>query len=881
MPGRLNRVSAVLAAFAVGWFTLDAVAGPINPQMLGWLVPPVSAVLAAILCWRTGTAAAPGTPVRYFWRRAGIALGVFSVSMVSRVADSINPDLTMTSRLSGLSAGLHAVGLLLLLWPLFRLPVGVRSRAGRWAYRLDLATVMLSAALFIWHFCAGMLVTGPSARQSTTAVAVALMVAGLLGVFVVVKISLTGSATLDRGALRALGAALAVGAFGSALTVFLGGRSDLDTSMLVVPVACFLIGFGASREATRGGAAARSELRRRRYSLLPYAAVAATDALLLGTVLTHSPDALLVTVVAVLLMGLVIVRQLTAFRENDNLFTQLGRQETRYRVLVQNSSDVVSISAADGAVTYISDAVHRVLGHAPDTILHGDMSPLFHPDDLSTVRDELVKVSAVPGTTATYHARLRHADGSWRWLEIISANLLDEPSIEGIVSNARDVTETLLVQQRLSYEASHDVLTGLANRALFGERIEASVTAEPGPDNRFSIVLIDLDDFKTVNDTLGHAVGDALLVHVAERMRASVRPGDTVARLGGDEFAILFDGMAGDAVEVVLPRIEEALREPALIEGHLLSVRASFGVADGCSGDDAGDMLRRADIAMYEAKDRGEGGYLRFQPGMQARGAERSKLTESLRTALAENQFVLHYQPVVTLPEGRITGVEALVRWQHPERGLLGPDEFIAAAEATGLIVSLGRWVLCEATRQLAAWAAQYGEDAPASVSVNASAVQLREARFAEDVADALRVSGLPARRLTVEITESTAVGGGSTRDTLQALRGMGVRLSLDDFGTGASTLTLLATCPIDQIKLDRSFAPVPGPDAIATAVVQLASAFGVEAVAEGVETPAQAAKLQTLGYRRAQGYHFARPMTALQLCTEIERAAGPQPVVR
>jgi diguanylate cyclase (GGDEF)-like protein len=492
-----------------------------------------------------------------------------------------------------------------------------------------------------------------------------------------------------------------------------------------------------------------------------------------------------------------------------------------------------------------------------------------HPEDRATIAANVGHVISRPGNSATYQVRLAHADGTYRTLEIISVNLTDEPSVGGVVSNSRDVTETVQAHERLSYEATHDVLTGLANRALFAERLAASITPA-GPGHRISIVLIDLDDFKTVNDTLGHAVGDGLLVAVAERMRAGIRPTDTIARLGGDEFAILFEGLGGAAVDRVLGRIAGALAVPVDIDGHLLAVRASFGVVDGRGGDDAGNLLRQADIAMYEAKERGEGGCQRYRPGTEARGAERSRLASALLAALTHDELVLHYQPVVTLPEGRLTGVEALVRWEHPTRGLLGPGEFIPGAEQTGLIVPLGRWVLRTACRQAAAWIAELGELAPGTMSVNASARQLREPGFAADVAAALTDSGLDPHRLTVEITESTAVGGGATQETLRALRTLGVRLSLDDFGTGASTLSLLANCPVDQIKLDRSFAPVPGPDLIAGAVLQLARAMGMEAVAEGVETPAQAAKLGALGYVRAQGFHFARPMPPEQLGTGI-----------
>jgi diguanylate cyclase (GGDEF)-like protein/PAS domain S-box-containing protein len=534
----------------------------------------------------------------------------------------------------------------------------------------------------------------------------------------------------------------------------------------------------------------------------------------------------------------------------------------------------VTITEPNGTLKYISPAVRKVLGSEPGPMIGTNIAHRVHPDDLALIRERVASVISRPRASAEYLVRLSHADGSWRWLEIISANLLDEPSVAGIVSNSRDVTETLQVQDRLSYEASHDGLTGLANRALFGERVQASV-ASADPHHRISIVLIDLDDFKTVNDTLGHGVGDGLLVMAATRMQASVRPTDTVARLGGDEFAILFEGLGGEDVDRVLIRIADALLEPMQIDDHLLSVRASFGVVDGRGGDDAGNLLRQADIAMYEAKERGEGGHQRYRPGMEARGVERSRLVNGLRAALTDDELVLYYQPVVRLPDGRITGAEALVRWQHPTQGLLGPGAFIETAEETGLIEPIGRWVLREAVRQAAGWLAEFGDQAPATMSVNASAQQLRVAGFATEVAEALHDAGLPAHRLTIEITESMVVGGGATQETLRELREMGVRLSLDDFGTGASTLSLLATCPVDEIKLDRSFVPGPGPDAIARAVLQLARAFALEAVAEGVETAEQAAELHGLGYTRAQGFHFARPLPAEAFAARLAEPAS------
>lgn len=673
--------------------------------------------------------------------------------------------------------------------------------------------------------------------------------------------------TLDV-AILAAGAATFVWYLGG--LVF--GRPYVDFSVPVVLLGLVVIALGARRLA--GGRPAG----RGRYNPLPYLIVVATGVLPVAAIMENRSDKLVLTVAALLVTALVILRQMVALRENDRLLAELGDQERRFRLLVQNSTDVVTITEPDGTVRYVNPAVRRLLGAEPDALVGNNISHRFHPDDRPILADRVGFVARNPGATATYRVRVGHADGSWRWIEIVSANLRHEPGVGGIVSSSRDITGTHEVPEPAGHDGGRDALTGLANREVFGERVRAGLAgADPG--RRLSIALIDLDDFTSVNDTFGRHVGDGLLVTAAQRMRSNVRHTDTVARLGRDEFAILLDGLNSEDVDGVLGRIAEALLEPVVIEGHLLSVQASFGVVDGRAGDDAADLLRRADVAVNDAKERGEGGLERYRPAMN-RGTALLRQAAELRAALAGDQLVVHYQPVVTLPCGRITGVEALVRWQHPERGLLGPGAFVEAAERTGLIVALGRWVLREATRQAAAWMRAYGVHAPGSVSVNVSAWQLRDAAFASEVAAALRDSGLPAHRLTIEITESTAVGGGATRGTLRALRGLGVRLSLDDFGTGASTLSLLATCPVDQIKLDRSFTPVPGPDAIATAVLQLANAFGLEAVAEGVETPAQAEKLERLGYVRAQGYLFARPMSPGQLEDELgwraERVAQP-----
>jgi diguanylate cyclase (GGDEF)-like protein len=416
---------------------------------------------------------------------------------------------------------------------------------------------------------------------------------------------------------------------------------------------------------------------------------------------------------------------------------------------------------------------------------------------------------------------------------------------------------------RLDHGATHDALTQLPNRALFNKRLQAALTA-PG-DRPVCVALIDLDDFKEVNDTLGHEVGDLLLVAVAQRLDGCVRTEDTVARLGGDEFVVILDGADPAAADQAAERMLDALCLPVLADGHELPIRASIGIADGRTGSEASVLLRHADIAMYAAKNIPGTSYLHYDDEMTASGTDHAHLGAELREAIRGEQLFLLYQPIVALDDGRVIGAEALVRWAHPVHGTLAPDTFIPVAERTGLIVPLGRWVMRNALRQLAIWIARHGDDAPAVLNINVSARDLREPGFADEVAALLAEYELGAERITLEITETMALEPGRPVLNLHQLRALGVRISLDDFGTGHSTLTLLHDCPVDEIKLDRSFtqSEIDGRVPVSAAVIHLAQALGLHAVAEGVETAEQADQLLSLGYLAAQGYYFARPMPA------------------
>jgi diguanylate cyclase len=444
--------------------------------------------------------------------------------------------------------------------------------------------------------------------------------------------------------------------------------------------------------------------------------------------------------------------------------------------------------------------------------------------------------------------------------------------------NARLLREKRDQEQRLQHEVTHDGLTGLANRALFRDRLSTALSL----GEAVTVLLIDLDDFKTVNDSLGHDVGDRLLVSLAAVLRAEVGYEGLPVRVGGDEFAVLLTG--GEVVgEIVARQILDALAQP--ISEHRLLVQASIGIAGACSGAGAtlDSVLRDADVAMYAAKQRGKAGYVRYTAGMEEPVLAHIQLGGELRRGLDENEFRVVYQPIISLENGRVVGVEALVRWDHPTRGLVSPAEFIPAAERTGLVVPLGRFVLRETCRQAAAWLAEFGSDALQKAGPNVSARQLHDPDFVADVIAALADSGLSSDRLVLELTESAVLRGQQVSRTLHELDGLGIKLALDDFGTGESSLSLLRSFPAAIIKLDKSFVdgieiddgnPVASDArrAVARAVIQLAGALGLDTVAEGIENAEQAAVLRELGYTLGQGFHLARPMSAEDMSVLLAR---------
>jgi diguanylate cyclase (GGDEF)-like protein len=438
------------------------------------------------------------------------------------------------------------------------------------------------------------------------------------------------------------------------------------------------------------------------------------------------------------------------------------------------------------------------------------------------------------------------------------------------------VSERKAFEQQLSHQAFHDPVTGLANRALFADRVAHALRATVRKGALVAVMFIDLDDFKTVNDSLGHQAGDAVLVEVARRLEAAIRPADTVARFGGDEFAVLLDGVENsDEAALIADRLLVELGAPTVIDGQQVFPRASIGICmsdEDLLSQDAEELLRNADVAMYMAKRSAKSGYQLFEPAMHERVVERLELRAELESALELGQLEVYYQPVIRLDTRSHYGVEALLRWHHPSRGLVLPGNFIPLAEETGLIIPIGRWVLHQACRKAVELSAKL-ED-PLRISVNLSVKQLQSETVVDDVRGALEASGIDPSSLVLEVTETVMLADADNAvERLHALKALGVSIAMDDFGTGYSSLSYLSRLPVDILKMDRSFLGSDiHEDGLAAAIMAIGERMGLEVVAEGIEEPEQIEALQNLGFELGQGFYFGHPMPDASLDEHLFR---------
>jgi diguanylate cyclase (GGDEF)-like protein/PAS domain S-box-containing protein len=564
--------------------------------------------------------------------------------------------------------------------------------------------------------------------------------------------------------------------------------------------------------------------------------------------------------------------------ERKRLERDLRGAEQRHRLLVERVPAVVYVAeiGSGGAWDYVSPQIADMFGFTPGewTAGAGLWRERLDPGDRDQVLAEKDRAGrrGASGQTQSMTYRLRHRLGSVVWVRDDAIVLLDETGRMTQHGVLVDVTREKELEARLAHQSLHDPLTGLPNRVLFHDRVARAVAAAAQGGTELAVLFIDLDDFRKVNDTFGHACGDAVILDTARRLRACVRTTDTAARLGGDEFALLLEGAsANDAARVAQAMIDALLAMPVDVGGRAIAVAGSIGIATSGPADTTETLLRNADLAMYQAKADGRARWAIYDPGMHASVATRFRLEAALKDAVAADEVTLAYQPIVELATGRVMGFEALARWCDPTAGPVPPSEFIPVAEETGLIHPLGRRLIEKACAALREWHAATG--AAAYVSVNVSPLQLDSDLFPAAVQRVLDDSGLDPHALVLEVTEGLLLAS-SSRDSLRALREMGVQVSIDDFGTGYSSLSYLRQLPVDMVKIDQSFvrAVDDGPDDVAflAAIVRLSRTLGLATIGEGVETVGQLVELAAAGCDYGQGYLFARPGAILDIAPRL-----------
>ncbi|MGP4016801.1 putative bifunctional diguanylate cyclase/phosphodiesterase [Saccharopolyspora sp. 5N708] len=565
----------------------------------------------------------------------------------------------------------------------------------------------------------------------------------------------------------------------------------------------------------------------------------------------------------------------------DAVEQALRTSEARFRAIFAEAAIGIGIADTAGRILEVNDSLRRILGRPAEELRQMLVHDMAHPADTDVIwrmYEELVR-----GERDQYRGEkhFERPDGSTVWTDLTVSLVRGEDGLPLYqVAMIEDVTDRRLLQERLRHQAMHDPLTALPNRALFLERLTA-VLRQHESGERVALCYMDLDGFKVINDSLGHHVGDELLVAVADRLAIAVHGGDRlVARMGGDEFVILIQNSFGtdQAIEVA-NTVLDALEQPIRIGGHELSVSASIGIVERpVSGQTAAELMRDADVTLYWAKEEGKGRWALFDPDRNATEVAQFHLAAKMPAALEREEFYVDYQPLIGLRDNGVVGVEALVRWAHPELGRLGPDRFIGLAEETGLIVPLGRWVLRQACRQAKQWQDEFGAAAP-FVSVNLAVRQSRDPNLVTDVAEILAETGLAPSRLQLELTESAIMGtADEPLDALRALSRMGVRIAIDDFGTGYSNLAYLRHLPVHELKIAGSFMEGlrdaeradPVDARIVGTLVDLAHALGLTVTAEGVETQAQARRMADIGCETGQGYLFARPSSPADISTYI-----------
>jgi diguanylate cyclase (GGDEF)-like protein/PAS domain S-box-containing protein len=578
----------------------------------------------------------------------------------------------------------------------------------------------------------------------------------------------------------------------------------------------------------------------------------------------------------------------TALVEKEEAFQLTEQGERRFRALVHSSQDLIFVFDAGVEVTYASPSCSQVLGYEPEHLIGSDKGEYVHPRDMEALRTAIAGARAIPNGRAELLFRVRRGDDEWCWVEGVATNLLDDPAVGGVVINVRDVTERLRAEEAIRHQALHDPLTGLPNRTLFNDRLEHAVGRQERTGGFVAAMIVDLDGFKNVNDSLGHGIGDELLIAVAQRLQSVLRTYETIARLGGDEFAVLIEDLqTPEHAGPVAQRLLDAMKTPLQLQDREVAIGASIGIAVAERDHDATErLLSHADAAMYRAKREGKGCYRVFEISMHAAAVARLEIEQALRVAIADDQLAVHYQPIIDLHSGSVSGFEALARWHDPDRGPIPPNVFVPIAEETNLILDLGRRILAHACGQIREWREAY-PDLELGIAVNISRLQLQHPSFVSDISRVLHQAGLDPSVLTIEITESVlADNSGRVLNTLDRLRHSGMRIAIDDFGTGYSSFATLAELPIDILKIDKRFIDnvTHGNQGrgFVNAIIELAKTLELETIAEGVEYADQVEVLRELGSTHMQGCVHSPALSIdqaqqyLEKCTKISNGEVP-----
>jgi diguanylate cyclase (GGDEF)-like protein/PAS domain S-box-containing protein len=843
--GLLSWLPAALSAITVCAVTARrSDSGPLR-RAWGWLATAIAlyAIGDAIgaTSWLVGHDPFPG-PADFFYCSFYVALAAAAVYFIRAAAVSV-PWMQLS-----MDATIFAVGFGAFFWFLVIRPAASSTE-------MDLLKEVLSQA-YVTLDCILLLMLG----------VLLLTGSGLAGGWRVPLLLLTGFATMFVGDI--------VWSLAKMRGYYLPG--DFQDVMYL---SCYVPMVASAREQLRSMAAparASSSTSDALARALPYAAMLAAFLVLVylsrGNVIG---PANVMTMIVFSLTLLLMVRQSVVLRGDALVREKRAARlvEDRYASLIANASDVIMIVGADGVLRFASPSSERTLGLKPAEITGKSLPELWEGEDAEKLRAFLVEVGAASPSGTIGPVELRVERGAKCYVvETVGSNLTEDPAVAGLALNFRDISERKALEEQLRQLAFHDPLTLLANRNLFRDRVQHALTLALHGTECVAVMFLDLDNFKNINDSLGHDAGDRLLQAVAQRIVKTTRASDTVARLGGDEFAVLMEGIERlSEVGRVADALVESLNLPFQLDGREVRVGASVGVAISAAEAGAEALLSNADIAMYHAKAGGKNRHVTFQPQMQAILHERLRLEADISRALANQEFFIEYQPIVDLGTRSLLGVEALVRWRHPEAGVLMPGRFIQVVEECGHVARLGRWVLRQACRDLCAWRRSIAGGSGLRLAVNISGRHLQHGELARDVAQALAESGLEPGNLVIELTESTIMSNTDANlERFHSLKALGVRLAIDDFGTGYSSLSYLHRFPIDILKIDRSFVSNltntdNGPE-LARAVVTLGETLGLETVAEGIELEPQVAALLALGCVAGQGFLFAKAASLEQL---------------